>query len=144
MAHEHGPHVCYCPNCGHSITAEANVRCNTWTCPICGSQMRALEIGENRETRLSRNTAVASKISTDSIPCPVCGYPVASPARVGEQVRCAYCGTISQAIRDITIPSTVVVGFISFALGAIAGPALWQAVKGGAIALERVARERIR
>lgn len=85
-----------------------------------------------------------TKTSSDNIPCPVCKYPIPAPAYIGERATCKWCGSISEAIRDITVPSTVVVGFISFALGAILGPAFWSAVKGGATALERVARERIR
>ena len=82
--------------------------------------------------------------STASISCPTCNFPIPAPSSVGEQVRCAYCGGISEAIQGITIPSTVFVGFISFVAGAILGPAFWQAAKGGAVALERIARERIK
>lgn len=144
MAHEHGPHVCYCPSCNIQVTADEYVRCNTIACPNCGAPMRAKETGEYREARGGIATAISAAISTTSIACPVCGYPIPEPSYVGEHVRCAYCGSISEAIQDITIPSTVVVGFICFAVGAVVGPAFWSAVKGGATALERVARERIR
>jgi hypothetical protein len=82
--------------------------------------------------------------STASLPCSICHYPIPAPSSVGEQVKCAYCGGISEAIQGITIPSTVFVGIISFVAGAILGPAFWQAAKGGAVALERIARERIK
>jgi len=142
MAHEHGPHTCYCPNCGESVTVGVNVRCNTQECPICGSQMRAVETGDNREKRLSGG--IATMVSTDNIACPTCNFPIAAPSYVGEQVKCAYCGTISQAIQTITIPNSVVVGLICFTAGAVLGPSLWSALKGGTIALERMTRERIK
>lgn len=145
MAHEHGPHTCYCPSCHAELVAEAYQQCNTISCPQCGSRMRAKETGEYREARLGRGirTNVSADVSTDSLSCPVCNYPIPAPSAVGEQVKCAYCGTVSQAIKDITVPTTVVVGFVTFTLGAILGPAVWNAVKGAATALERVSRERI-
>jgi len=39
MAHEHGPHTCYCPNCNTEVTADEYVRCNTLVCPNCGATM---------------------------------------------------------------------------------------------------------
>jgi len=51
MAHEHGPHTCYCPTCGYEVTADTDLRCNTLTCPACGSRMRAKETGEFRDVR---------------------------------------------------------------------------------------------
>jgi DNA-directed RNA polymerase subunit RPC12/RpoP len=146
MAHEHGPHSCYCPNCNYEFTADPYVQCNTLTCPNCGSRMRAKETGEFRENRSNGITAmkVSAAISTNSVPCPVCSYPIPAPSYIGQQVKCAYCGSISEAIQDVTIPNTVVVGVICFAAGAILGPAFWQAVKGSATALERLSRERIK
>jgi hypothetical protein len=138
MAHEHGPHTCYCPSCGGSIEVEPYIQCNTINCPQCGTRMRATETGEYRV-----GARVSASVATNSIACPVCGYPIPAPSAIGEEVKCAYCGSISQAIQAVTIPSTVFVGFITFGLGAILGPALWEAAKGGAKALERVARERI-
>lgn len=150
MAHEHGPHTCYCPNCGHTLTADTGVRCNTWICPVCGTQMRALETGENRETRLSKGVAIGSSVATNSLACPVCGYPIPEPGppynypESLNQVRCAYCGTISEVIQDVTVPTSVVVGLICFFAGGILMPPLLQAIKSGATALERVTRERIK
>ena len=48
MAHEHGAHECYCPQCGYTQTVDAYVKCNTIPCPNCGQQMRAVETGERR------------------------------------------------------------------------------------------------
>jgi hypothetical protein len=146
MAHEHGPHACYCLNCDLEVEVGPYIKCNTQVCPQCGSALRAKETGEYREIRISKEvtTMISTRISSESIACPVCKYPIPAPSSIGEQVRCAYCGSISEAIKDITIPSTVVVGFICFSLGAVLGPAFWSAVKGGATALERVARERIK
>jgi len=104
--------------------------------------MRALETGENRETRLSGG--IATMVSTDSIACPICNYPVPAPSVLGQQVKCAYCGTVSQSIQDITVPNSVIVGLIAFTAGAILGPSVWSAIKGGTIALERKTRERIK
>ena len=49
-AHSHGEHVCYCPECGHEETVEESEKCNTQTCPECGVQMRAKDIGDRRES----------------------------------------------------------------------------------------------
>ena len=48
--HPHGEHICICPECEKEITVEANVKCNTQTCPDCETQMRAKDIGERRES----------------------------------------------------------------------------------------------
>lgn len=48
MAHEHGPHECYCPSCSYTQEVEEYVKCNTVECPICGDKMRASETGELR------------------------------------------------------------------------------------------------
>jgi hypothetical protein len=48
MAHEHGPHSCYCPSCNYQTEVPEYVRCNTLTCPNCGARMRAVETGELR------------------------------------------------------------------------------------------------
>jgi hypothetical protein len=46
--HPHGEHVCYCPVCSYEKTVEANEKCNQQVCPICGTRMRAKDIGERR------------------------------------------------------------------------------------------------
>jgi hypothetical protein len=46
MAHEHGPHNCYCPNCKAEYRVPENVNCNTLSCISCGSRLRAVETGE--------------------------------------------------------------------------------------------------
>jgi len=48
MAHEHGPHECYCPSCGFTMMAAAGQICSSVTCPTCGGRMRATETGEYR------------------------------------------------------------------------------------------------
>jgi hypothetical protein len=76
----------------------------------------------------------------DSIPCPVCKYPV-SVSSIGEQVQCPYCGTISQIAAEI--PNTVIVGLSFFAAGVLLGPAVYQALQGLSAFLARQAHERI-
>lgn len=82
----------------------------------------------------------------NSIPCPVCKYPIQEPTRVGQQVKCLYCGTISEAIlqEGITIPTPVFVGIACFAAGVLLGPSVWATTKGGSEWLARKASERIR
>lgn len=48
MVRPHGPHECYCTVCGHRQEVAEYVKCNTLTCPIDGSRMRAVETGEFR------------------------------------------------------------------------------------------------
>jgi len=49
--HPHGEHECKCPECGHKVSVEADVRCKEQKCSECGAQMRAVEIGERREQK---------------------------------------------------------------------------------------------
>ena len=58
MPHEHGPHQCYCPTCGYEVTADEYVRCNTLSCPRCGTQMRAQETGERRVSAVGDIVAI--------------------------------------------------------------------------------------
>ena len=46
--HLHGPHECFCPTCNYRVEVEENVKCNTISCPNCGTRMRAVDIGERR------------------------------------------------------------------------------------------------
>ena len=46
--HPHGVHSCRCPSCGYETEVEESVKCNTLTCPQCGSRMRAVDTGEYR------------------------------------------------------------------------------------------------
>jgi hypothetical protein len=48
MNHAHGPHECYCPSCGCTLTVGTGEQCSAQTCPCCGQAMRALETGEYR------------------------------------------------------------------------------------------------
>lgn len=58
--HRHGTHSCYCPNpdCGYTETVEEYVKCNTRSCPQCGTRMRASETGEYREITVDTNQPV--------------------------------------------------------------------------------------
>lgn len=145
MAHEHGPHICYCPNCGSEITADVDVRCNSLTCPQCGQPMRAKETGEYRQARLSASPTIArTNITTDNIPCPVCGYPVPDPRYVGERVRCAFCGAISETIsQGVTIPSWLLTLGIGLVVGTFFGPTILASTDAGSRYLAKKARERI-
>jgi hypothetical protein len=150
MAHEHGPHICYCPSCNLEVEADASVQCNTLTCPECGTRMRAKETGE---FRVSGNKMVAAgvvsgtpaKIKTTSVPCPVCDYPIPAPSYAGEQVRCAWCGSVSEAVAQegVTIPTPVFTFFIGLGLGIVFGPAIWASTKGGSEWMAKKARERL-
>ena len=86
-----------------------------------------------------------SSTETDSIPCPVCHYPIREPTHVGEQVECLYCHSISEAIlqEGITIPTTVFWSLITFGLGVLLGPSLIASTKGGSEWLARKARARL-
>lgn len=141
MAHEHGPHTCYCPSCGYQVTVDTGVQCNTLTCPQCGQPMRALETGEYRS---SRRSTVAAAVNTDSISCPVCGYPIPDPRYEGAEVKCAYCGTISQTIaQDVTVPTWLVAGVSGFVIGVALGPSILASIESGSQKLARKARERL-
>lgn len=142
MAHEHGPHTCYCPNCSKEVEVEAWVPCNTQTCPLCGTRMRAKETGEYRNVPIGISTTV----KTASIPCPVCGYPIPKPSNIGDQVKCAWCNSISTAIEQeggVNIPTPVFTFLIGLGLGIVFGPVIWASTEGGAEWMARKARERL-
>lgn len=163
MAHEHGPHTCYCPSCGYKVTVDTGVQCNTLNCPDCGQPLRAVETGEYRSTRFSAYPQpdsrylsaypqpdpryfIASKpqVSTANISCPVCGYPIPAPSSLGQQVKCAYCGSISQAItQDVSIPAWLLTLGIGLGIGVFAGPSLLASTEAGSQWLAKKARERI-
>lgn len=46
--HPHGQHVCYCPVCFYEKTVGADEKCRLQVCPVCGTRMRAEDIGERR------------------------------------------------------------------------------------------------
>ena len=68
------------------------------------------------------------QLATNSVSCPGCKYPIVAPTYVGEQVKCPYCGEISQAISQVTIPTSVVVGVLAFIAGVILGPVVHAAI----------------
>ena len=82
---------------------------------------------------------MAAQTNTDSIPCPVCDYPIPMPNHVGQEVVCAYCGSIHKAIA-VEIPNTLFVGVIAFIVGVIVGPAVIAATQSGSEAMARKAR----
>lgn len=89
-------------------------------------------------------SANASQISTGNVPCPVCAYPIPDPRYFGDQVKCAYCGTISQAIaQDVTIPSWLLAFGIGLGLGVFLGPSILASTDAGSQWLAKKARERI-
>lgn len=47
--HPHGPHICYCPECGYEQESPAGVKCREQSCPKCNSPLRAREAGEYRQ-----------------------------------------------------------------------------------------------
>jgi uncharacterized protein (DUF983 family) len=147
MAHEHGAHSCYCPTCGYQTTVAEYVKCNTQSCPVCGDRLRAVETGEYRSSLTAypspdpRYTRVSTSVG--SVACPVCGYPIPDPRYLGEQVKCAYCGTISEAISQVSIPSSLFAGVIGFVVGVILGPTVIAAAEAGSQKLARKSRERL-
>ena len=138
MSHEHGPHMCYCPTCNYQVEAEENVKCNTLYCPNDGARMRAVETGEYRA-----QGGVMTRVTETEVLCAKCHYPLTATYN-GEVIKCPYCGTINKAITQVTIPTSVIVGFACFIAGALLGPAVRDALTGGSQALSRLAREHIR
>lgn len=84
-----------------------------------------------------------STIATNSSPCAICRYPIQEATYVGQQVKCPYCGSINEAITQVTIPTPVFVGFICFAAGILLGPAILAATDTGSDYLARQIRGRI-
>lgn len=82
-------------------------------------------------------------LKTESVPCPACNYPIPAPTHVGEQAKCPYCNTVSEAIAQVTIPTPVFVGVIGFIVGALVGPAFWVSTEAGSQWLAKKARERL-
>jgi len=77
--------------------------------------------------------------------CSSCGYPIAAE-HSGETIACPMCGTVNKAtISDSTvaIPTSLLVGVLSFLGGMILGPAVLASTKGGSDYLERQVREHI-
>jgi len=56
-AHPHGEHKCECPECGYTVMVAEGIKCNAQECSECGEQMRAVEIGEQRNSENSKNAA---------------------------------------------------------------------------------------
>ena len=81
----------------------------------------------------------------ESAPCSICQYPVSiSGLAVGDEVRCPYCGGISQVISEVSTGSAVLAGVIGFIVGVVVGPSFLLGIKAGQEALERKARSHIR
>lgn len=141
MAHEHGPHKCYCPECNYETEVGAYVKCNSLVCPSCGARLRARETGALRSASVTaRSRSIATKIGTASIACPICKYPIPEPTSVGEQVKCSYCGAISEAITQGDI-NPALVGIVCFGLGVILSSAVKSFTKAGSEWLDRKARQ---
>ena len=82
-------------------------------------------------------------VTTSNSPCGICGYPIKEANHVGAQVKCPYCGSINEAITQVSIPTPVFVGFICFAAGVLLGPAILAATDTGSDYLARQIRGRL-
>lgn len=82
----------------------------------------------------------------NSTPCSICKFPILIPesAHEGQQIKCPSCGTIHEAIAQITIPTPVFVGFLFFGLGVLLGPGLLATTAAGQSWMQRQIRERIK
>ena len=85
---------------------------------------------------------MATEVSTDSIPCPVCKYPIPMPSYAGQEVTCAYCGSVHKAIA-VQIPNPVFAAVVAFIAGVVLGPTIIAATKSGSERLARKAKERL-
>lgn len=79
----------------------------------------------------------------NSSPCSICGYPIPEATYKGQQVKCPYCGTIHEAIAQVTIPTSVLVGFLCFGAGMLFGRASLAYTQAGEEWLTKKARARI-
>jgi len=75
--------------------------------------------------------------------CAVCGYPLAAEY-VGQKVTCPMCGSVNEAISQITIPTPVFVGVVAFFAGMFFGPSIIATTTEGRKWLEEQARGVIR
>lgn len=77
--------------------------------------------------------------------CPTCGYPLTAEYE-GQTAVCAYCGEKVEAVisQGVIIPTPLLVGVISFALGVLIGPGIIASTKAGQDWLVKQARERIK
>jgi phage FluMu protein Com len=83
-------------------------------------------------------------VAENNVPCAACNYPIPEFTYIGQQKKCPYCGTINEAIAQVTIPTPVFVGFVCFGLGVLFGPALLATTAGGQSWMQRQIRERIK
>ncbi len=77
--------------------------------------------------------------------CSSCGYPIAA-GYTGEIVSCPMCGIVNKAtISDgtVAIPTSLLVGVLSFLGGMVLGPAVLASTKAGSDYLERQVRQHI-
>ena len=82
-------------------------------------------------------------VATGNSPCAICHYPIQEPTYVGQQVKCPYCGSINEAITQVTIPTPVFVGIIAFTVGVFVGPAILALSQAGQDYLARQIRGRM-
>lgn len=80
----------------------------------------------------------------NKVSCAVCRYPLRDVADEGEVIKCPYCGTINEAIGQVSIPTPLFTFMIGVGLGVLLGPALIASTQSGAEWLAKKARERIK
>ncbi|MFO7712129.1 MAG: hypothetical protein R6V51_02815 [Dehalococcoidia bacterium] len=108
--------------------------------------MRASETGEYRASRgrTQVSSRISSSITTANIRCPVCNYPIPEPGYVGAQVKCAYCGQISESItQDVAVPSWLFWLGLGLIGGTLLGPSILSSTEAGSQWMARKARERM-
>lgn len=87
---------------------------------------------------------MAAQIATDSIPCPICHYPIQAPTQEGQQAKCPWCSTINEAITQstVTLPTAILIAVFSFIGGAVVGHAAMISLRGGSEYLAAKAEKR--
>jgi len=62
--HPHGDHDCVCPVDGTVVTVGEGEKCSGIACPNCGARMRAVDIGERRDTWVGNASPEGAGLST--------------------------------------------------------------------------------